>query len=289
MKHTTEQHSNLWQSLITLLGLVFATKCVRSAVLYLCSFAPQGDLSRFFQLCLVQLVPVAVVLLFVKYGEQRSIRSMRIAAKGGIKSYLQGTAIALLLIAVITALSFLLGEIDYRGFSNTFSIAPFGAALLLSMINIREEVVFRGWFLTSAYSRSHLVHAILGGSILFGWMHCWNSHVTMLSLVNLVLFSIFLSELFLIGKSFWLVAAFHSIWNFAQGKVLGLPISGSPSKLSLLAFEARPESQTAGFGLEGNWITSVVLCVVIALATRTVVRMYQKELPDAVVKEPNEC
>lgn len=288
MKHTTEQHSNLWQSLITLLGLVFATKCVRSAMLYLCSFAPQGDLSRFFQLCLVQFVPVAVVLLFVRYGEQRSMRSMRIVAKGGVKSYLQGAVVALLLITVITTLSLWQGEIDYRGLSNTFSIAPFVAALLLSMINIREEVVFRGWFLTTAYSRGHLVRAILGGSILFGWMHCWNSHVTMLSLVNLVLFSILLSELFLIGKSFWLVAAFHSIWNFAQGKVLGLPISGSPSKLSLLNFEARPDSLTAGFGLEGNWITSVVLCMVIALATRTVVRMYQKEVSDAVVKKQTE-
>lgn len=272
------EEKNLWTPLIKLLGLVLATRYARMGVRSLCAFAPQDDVVRFFQLGLEYIAPVAVVMLFVKSGEQRSIRSMGFTASKGLHAYLQGAALGALMIAGITALSLLSGEVVYQGANSRFAFAPFVAALGLTMINIREEVLFRGWFLTTSYSIRNPLQAVLGSSVIFGLMHCGNNHASLLSIVNLVLFSIFLSELFLIRGSIWLVAAFHSMWNFTQGKLFGLPVSGNPARASLLEFEAAPDSLTAGFGLEGNLITTAVLAAAIALAARTIARERRRAL-----------
>lgn len=275
--NSTEE-KNLWTPLIKLLGLVLATRYARMGVRSLCAFAPQGDVARFFQLGLEYIVPVAVILFFVKYGERRSIRSMGFTAPKGVRSYLQGAALGFALIAGITTLSLLSGEVAYQGANNRLALAPFVAALGLAMINIREEVLFRGWFLTTSYSIRNPLQAVLGGSVIFGLMHCENNHASLLSIVNLVLFSIFLSELFLIRGSIWLVAAFHSMWNFTQGKLFGLPVSGNPARASLLEFEAAPDSLTAGFELEGNLLTTAVLAAAIALAARAIARKRRRAL-----------
>lgn len=272
------EEKNLWTPLIKLLGLVLATRYARMGIRSLCAFAPQDDVLRFFQLGLEYIAPVAVVMLFVKSGEQRSIRSMGFTASKGLHAYLQGAALGALMIAGITALSLLSGEVAYQGANSRFALAPFVAALGLAMINIREEVLFRGWFLTTSYSIRNPLQAVLGGSVIFGLMHCGNNHASLLSIVNLVLFSIFLSELFLIRGSIWLVAAFHSMWNFTQGKLFGLPVSGNPARASLLEFEAAPDSLTAGFGLEGNLITTAVLVAAVALAARTIARKRRRAL-----------
>ncbi len=204
---------------------------------------------------------------------------MGFTSSGWLRSYLQGAAIGCLFALGVAALTLVCGEIDYHGVSLSFSLAPLIAALLLSMVKIREEVIFRGWFLTTPYSLRNPWRAVLWGSVVFALMHGGNHHVTLLSLVNLLLFSIFLSELFLIKKSIWIVAALHSMWNFTQGKVLGLPVSGGSPTHSLLHFEAHPDSLTAGFGLEGNLITLGALCIAVAWASSTLMRRQRNSCP----------
>lgn len=270
---------NIWVTLIQLLGLVLVTQYARMGVSYLFESAPQHDMVRFLRATLHHVVPVALVILYAKYGERRSIRSLGFTTAGGVKSYLQGALLGVLFVAVVTVLALLFGEIDYRGINHTFSFAPFVAALLLAVINIREEVLFRGWLMTSAGGVNSPVQTVIGGSILFGLIHCGNHHVTLLSIINLMLFSIFLSELFLIVRNVWIVAAFHSMWNFAQGKIAGLPVSGNPAKNALLDFGVAPDSLTEGFGLEGNLFTTVVLCAAIAWATKKVSGRVPKREP----------
>ena len=63
----------------------------------------------------------------------------------------------------------------------------------------------------------------------------------------------------------WGVAALHGAWNFAQGNLVGVSVSGQNAGGSLLHFQARsgvPDWLSGGaFGLEGNIVTCVVLLV----------------------------
>ena len=267
------EKKNLWTTLIELLGLVLATNYARSGVLYLCQYAQLGDVVKFFQLLLNNVIPILVVVLYAKYGEQRSATSLGFSSKGWIKHYLRGAVLGVSLIAGIALLSFLFGEIGFRGVSKSLSLTPYVATLLLSVINIREEIIFRGWFLTTPYSKRKPFYAIVAGSVIFGITHCWNANVTLLAIINLILFSVLLSEIFLIYKNIWIVAALHTMWNFTQGKILGLPVSGSPANNALLDFKIDPNSLTEGFGLEGNIFTSIILAAAIVIATKKVIHL----------------
>ena len=61
------------------------------------------------------------------------------------------------------------------------------------------------------------------------------------------------------------VAALHGAWNFAQGNIVGVAVSGQNAGGSLLHFQARsglPDWLSGGaFGLEGNIVTCLVLLV----------------------------
>lgn len=268
--------NNSWRTIIELFGLVLVANFARSSISFLSEFIQHSDIAKFFLLFLNNIAPVAIVLLYAKYGEKREISSLGFTSSGWIKSYLQGAAIGVLLIAGIAILSFLGGEIVFRGANSSFSLIPFVATLFLSIVNLREEVIFRGWFMTTPYSTNNPAKAIIYSSLVFGIIHCGNANVTALSIVNLILFSVLLSEIFLICKNIWVVAALHTMWNFTQGKILGLPVSGSAAKMALLDFAATENSQTEGFGLEGNIFTLIILVVAIAFATRKIVYLRPK-------------
>lgn len=276
---------NLWTTLIELLGLVLATNYARSSIMHICQDAQSGNAIRFFQLLLNHIIPVLVVILFVKYGERRSVTSLGFTTKGRIKSYLQGATLGVLLIAFIAMLSFQFGEIGFSGVNKSFSWIPYAATLFLSAINIREEIIFRGWLLTTPYSIAKPLNAIIGGSVIFGIIHCWNENVTLLSIINLILFSILLSEIFLIHKNIWIVAALHTTWNFTQGKILGLPVSGSPANNFLLDFNITQNTNTDGFGLEGSIFTLIILAIAIAVATKKILYLRRQDLYSLTMEE----
>lgn len=273
-----DDRNNIWKTIIELFGLVFVTNFARSSVSLLSEFLQRSDISKFFLLFLSNIIPVAIVMLYAKYGEKRKISSLGFTSAGWMKSYLLGAVIGVLMISGVTVLSLLFGEIEFRGASGSFSLIPFVATLCLSVINIREEIIFRGWFMTTPYSTNNPAKAIIYSSLVFGIIHCGNANVTILSIVNLILFSVLLSEVFLICRNIWIVAAIHTMWNFTQGKILGLPVSGSAANMTLLDFSITENSLTEGFGLEGNIFTLIILVVAIAIATRKIVYLRPKAL-----------
>ena len=267
--------NNLWTTIIELFGLVLITKYARLSIMYLCECAQYGNVAKFFQLLSSYIVSTLIVLLYVKYGERRTITSMGFSTSGWVKSYMQGAIMGILLISCVAFLSAIFGEIEYNSINKSFSLMPFMAALFLSIINIREEVIFRGWFLTTPYSTENPIRAIVVGSVIFGVIHLGNANVTALSILNLMLFSVLLSEIFLIFKNIWIVAAIHTMWNFTQGKILGLPISGIQANVSLFDFDIVPNSLTGGFGLEANIFTLIILIIAVIITTKKIVYLYR--------------
>ena len=68
-----------------------------------------------------------------------------------------------------------------------------------------------------------------------------------------------------------MVCAMHSMWNFAQGNIFGLPVSGQgglPSPLSAEVSEGTWKTLFNGgsFGLEGGLAVTAVLAVACCVA-----------------------
>ena len=64
----------------------------------------------------------------------------------------------------------------------------------------------------------------------------------------------------------WGVAGIHGAWNFAQGNLFGILVSGQPSGTSLMTFlpQGNQDWLSGGsFGIEGSIMTSLVLLLLI--------------------------
>ena len=121
--------------------------------------------------------------------------------------------------------------------------------------------------MVSIARRSSLPVAIIANSLFFAALHLLNSGITVLAFINLTLFGIFASVMFIRRGSIWMVGAVHSIWNFVQGNVFGIKVSGMDIDCMLFESEITDMAIINGgsFGLEGGLAVSVVLIAGIVL------------------------
>ena len=126
-----------------------------------------------------------------------------------------------------------------------------------------EELLTRGWLLPIINKRSNLAIAIAVSSSLFGLMHLANAHVTFLSILSIILSGVFMALYMLKTDNLWGVAGLHGAWNFTQGNIYGLAVSGSSTGLSFFRFGAKPDAADwisgGAFGTEGSLFASLVL------------------------------
>ena len=111
-------------------------------------------------------------------------------------------------------------------------------------------------------------------SILFGLMHASNANAGWLSGINTALAGVWLAIAVFRSRALWLAFGLHFGWNFAQGPILGMPISGIGSEKSGIVIPSLwkttlygPEWATgAGYGIEAGLPCTFVLFLAIAIA-----------------------
>jgi uncharacterized protein len=150
---------------------------------------------------------------------------------------------------------------------------PLAKALLLFVAaGTAEEVVFRSYFLRNAADglnhrrlgpRQALVVGTIVSSLLFSLVHSGNPNVTRLSLVNIAAAGIFLAAGYVLTGRLGLPVGLHIFWNFFQGSVFGLPVSGIDFGTSIVAFRQNgPPLWTGGaFGIEGGLLAPLAMIV----------------------------
>ncbi len=109
--------------------------------------------------------------------------------------------------------------------------------------------------------------AIAIPSVLFGIMHLMNPGTTWLSTMNITLAGVLLGLVYLKSGSIWLAAGLHFGWNFAQGPLFGLGVSGVGGYATLLrGYPNGPQLLSGGdFGLEGSLIATALMVVTIVI------------------------
>lgn len=100
-------------------------------------------------------------------------------------------------------------------------------------------------------------------------MHLGNQHVTFLSIASIILSGLTMGLYMLKTDNLWGVAGLHAAWNFTQGNIFGVAVSGSGAGASLLSFSAKagaPEWLSGGsFGTEGSLFSCLVELFFIAI------------------------
>lgn len=210
-----------------------------------------------------------LVYLIVRFREGRAFKDIGFQAKGG-KNYLKGFGIGAGLMVCCIVIMMATGgmQMVFRLPNSGLQTLPFVVIILLGWIvqGGTEEVLTRGWMLPLMGRKYNVPVAIIMTSIFFMLLHSSNDNMTLMPIINLILFGVFAALYVVHEGNLWGICGMHSAWNWMQGNVLGIAVSGKePVGGSLFKFVPRGNNLLSGglFGVEG----SVVFTVVFALAS----------------------
>lgn len=205
-----------------------------------------------------------LVYLIVRYREKRSFRDIGFEKKG-MGAYIKGFGLGGLLMIICTSIMTLLGgmQLVFREPGTGIQALPFVLIILLGWIvqGGTEEILTRGWMLPLLGKRYNVPFAIGVSSIFFMFLHSGNNGMTLMPILNLVLFGVFAALYVVNEESIWGICGMHSAWNWMQGNVLGIAVSGTePAGGSLLKFVPKGHELISGgaFGVEGSIVCSIV-------------------------------
>lgn len=211
---------------------------------------------------------IITVIIFCRFIEKRSLRTMGFIKRGFLKEYALGLLIGAVMFSAAVLLCAAAGTLHIKGISPSFMPDILLIFLLSYMIQgMSEEVMCRGYFMVSVSRKSALSTAVIVNSLVFACLHLLNPGISILAFINLVLFGTFASVYMLRQGSIWGAAAIHSAWNFVQGNLFGISVSGTGETTSLLSSTLSSKGTLingGAFGLEGGLAVTLVLAVGIA-------------------------
>jgi membrane protease YdiL (CAAX protease family) len=213
-------------------------------------------------------VTIAGVIIYCKIIKKRSYASIGMIKKGAVKNYLVGMLLGAVLLFIIYFILFLCGhtgKISYGKFDYLIVVLFFGFIIQ----SASEEFLMRGYFMNSIAAGSNIPAAVIFNSAIFMALHLLNSGVTFISMVNILIFGLIFSLLFLLTENIWMISGMHFLWNFASGCIIGSNVSGMEMQ-SVFYIPLTGDKLFAGgqFGIEGSIVTTgagVVFIVVLIL------------------------
>lgn len=211
---------------------------------------------------------LALPILYCRFLEKRSIASMGLGKSRLPLRYLAGYAAGAAMLTLCTLMACLCGAMDIslnRPVPVMYVIAFF---LGFALQGAAEEVLCRGYFMLSLSTRMPPWAAVWVSAAVFALLHIANPGLTLVALVNLILFGAVMGVLVLRTGSLWEACALHSAWNFFQGNIFGIQVSGLNAMPSVFAGTPAQNLRLlsgGSFGLEGSVFTTLVLAAAMAL------------------------
>ena len=180
-------------------------------------------------------------------------------ASGGLRNLGVGLLTGALLFSLVVGVAAVLGvyRITGPGDASRLLLQLIAAGIMPGFL---EELLFRGiifrWLEELAGSWAGLVLS----SLAFGFVHYSNPGATVVACLWIALEAgILLGGAYMLTRSLWLPIGLHAAWNFMQGAVFGVPVSGTPSEGLVRASLSGPQLLTGGdFGLESSVIALVI-------------------------------
>lgn len=211
--------------------------------------------------------PAVICVIYCRFIERRSLNSMGFVKRGCVTKYLLGLAAGFAMFSLTLAISYAVGAVSFNGtdLNNGLMFALMCMGWLIQ--GAEEEILCRGYFMSSLSTKLPLWAAVLISSCFFSLLHIMNAGFNLIVFANLTLTGIMFALLAIRFDSLFVCCAAHSIWNLVQGNFYGLPVSGMITGPSVFRFELAEDMElwTGGtFGLEGCISETIVMVIAIA-------------------------
>jgi membrane protease YdiL (CAAX protease family) len=191
------------------------------------------------------------------------------------RRWLRGAAIATLMMGFIVFVNFTLldgATWDMNSSAGRAALALLGGLIGYAVQGPAEELLFRGYILVNVRKEWGLRPAIVASSLGFALVHIDNPAFGVLPFVNLLLFGLAMAlyRVYVDDDQLWGVFGIHTLWNWLQQVVFGLPNSGFAAVPDFTLFTVTPNTAVpgffwgSGFGPEGTLAASLALLALIA-------------------------
>jgi membrane protease YdiL (CAAX protease family) len=166
-----------------------------------------------------------------------------------------GLFVGFALFCIATGIVWLLGGIAFTGVRQLGDTQFWDWAALGVISGVFEETVFRGVVLRQLERLAGTWWAVALSSLIFGGLHIRNPDATWTGAVSLMVEAgILLGAAYLLTRRLWFAVGIHAAWNFTQGWIFSIPVSGTGQPIGFLVTERNgPDWLTGGkFGLEAS-------------------------------------
>ena len=174
----------------------------------------------------------------------------------------KGIALGAVLFTVVVAIAALVGVYHVAGTGGPADLlVPLVASAI--MPGFMEELLFRGILFRWVEEFGGSWAALVTTSALFGLAHVLNPGATWFSSFAIAVEAgLLLGGAYMLTRSLWMPIGLHAAWNFTQGAIFGVPVSGNPTQGLLLARLSGPNILSGGdFGLEASIIALIMATV----------------------------
>ena len=216
---------------------------------------------------------IALYVLFVKWFEQAPARDIPLSrlAPDTLKGL--GIGFAFFVVVVLMMLAAGLYRIDSAGTDSPAGI--FAAFIGFLMVAVGEEIIFRGVLFRWIDEKWGFLAALIASSLLFGLMHIFQPGATLWSSFAIAIEAgLLLGAAYKYSGTLWLPIGIHWAWNFTQGNIFGIAVSGSDAGVSLIQPSITgPDLLTGGvFGAEASIIAVIIGLALSIWFIRTILR-----------------
>lgn len=193
----------------------------------------------------------------VQVLERRS--ASELALEGAGREMLVGLTFGSALFSLCVVAVAGLGGLQVTGLRWPANLAEMLAVAIMS--GFYEEAIFRGVILRHLETALGSLGALGLTALLFGAIHFINPGASFFAVVAIsVEAGILLGAAYLVTRRLWLAIGIHAAWNFTQGWVFSIPVSGTgPANGLLVTTREGPDWLTGGaFGLEASGVALLV-------------------------------
>ena len=221
-----------------------------------------NDMSRLIGWPILTIATSAIVLMFYALFVKLTNRcwptdlKLRKLVPHTLLGLLVGLVFMILVVSTIVATG--CATVDWKGFSGQ---QQFSVLMMFLAVAVGEEMICRGVIFRWIDERWNTWAALLVSAVFFGWTHISNDNATWWSSLAIAIEAgLLLAAAYKWSGTLWVPIGIHWAWNYVQGNVFGLAVSGINIGDGMLATSVNgPDIITGGaFGPEAS-IVAVIL------------------------------
>ena len=270
IKAVTPPNSRIWPVihfplvlLVVAAGLITGAAVIAQLASHAIPHADHGWLAVLAAI-LVAAIFAGAYGVFVRFVERRpNVAEFSLA--GWARELAAGLLTGLVLFSIVVGIIAAFGGYRVIGGHPASVLLPVLAIAIVS--GVTEEIVFRGLFFRIVESWLGSWIALILSAALFGALHLGNPNATLLAGAAITLEAgIMLAAVYMLTRRLWAAIGLHAAWNFAQGGIFGIPVSGLALDGLIRPRIAGSDLLTGGsFGAEAS-LPAIIVCTAFGVA-----------------------